>query len=526
MNTEFSFNKMINIKRTFKQLAYISVFNLLLLGTSQANAADIGKWQKFEASYQNTTYAANPFDLTFTATFTHTQTSTKVTQLGFYAGNDTWKIFFMPTLLGEWTYVTSSTDSDLSGKTGSLNSVASGLPGRLKPSGNRWVLEESNKAEAPIIIPTRQWFKSTDTQNGISNFINWADNTVKARLIGTTLVYFLHEQAAVPYIKGKEGVEFNIPMWDRLNDHFDTMRDRGMGFYIMLYSDDAESPNNHGVQAQSEAEIRLLRYLVARFSAYPIVLWDSGIDIGETRTNSWIDWFADWMNSNDPYGHPVSSRVGGGSGGKTPNNAGFISDGAETLPEHTSLVSTWNAASRPIIFTDRWREDGGRGGFNRTKIRRAVWEAGLVGGTGVYISGNDNGGYLTTTYQSDFKAAPDVGIASAFFRDAVRQFGQLEPRSDLLSSGNAVLSAVPGKEYVAYLSAGGSVQISLAAGSYQAYWLNPRTGAKTQITGFTNVFNASDSQDWVLHIHDGSAIVIPDIITPTNVKLNITRPTN
>ena len=34
-------------------------------------------------------------------------------------------------------------------------------------------------------------------------------------------------------------------------------------------------------------ELRLFWYAVARFSAYPIVVWDTGIDIGETRSSQW-----------------------------------------------------------------------------------------------------------------------------------------------------------------------------------------------------------------------------------------------
>jgi hypothetical protein len=204
------------------------------------------------------------------------------------------------------------------------------LPGKLTRQGNRWILQDQSKHVAPILLPTREWFKRTNTGDGVDGLIRWADDTAGALLIGTTLVYFSQAQEEIPYIIGQEGEQFNIPMWDRLNSHYDMLRDQGMGFYIMFYSDDSESPNRYGITAKSPEEMRLLRYAIARFSAYPIVMWDTGIDIQETRSNEWIDWFADWFNENDPRQHPVSSRTGGGSGGKIPNTGTYFSDGSAT----------------------------------------------------------------------------------------------------------------------------------------------------------------------------------------------------
>jgi hypothetical protein len=252
-----------------------------------------------------------------------------------------------------------------------------------------------------------------------------------------------------------------------------------MGHYIMFYSDDGESPNSHGISSQSTAEKRLFRYAVARFACYPIVLWDTGIDIAETRSSSWVTWFVDYFNTNDPWKHPSSSR-GPHAGYPIPSNALYYSDGDRVLPTHSTVVSRWKSRSVPTVYADRWREnyaspfDGGR-----DKIRRAVWEVGLVGGTGVYVSGNDNGGYLTSNYASDFQAASDCGKRSEFFRDHIIDFGKLYPHSELVKSGNVILSADPDKEYVGYLGSGGACTIDLSAvsGTVTLKYYNPISGA-------------------------------------------------
>jgi hypothetical protein len=252
--------------------------------------------------------------------------------------------------------------------------------------------------------------------------------------------------------------------------------------------------------------MRLLRYVVARFSAYPIVMWDTGIDIGEARNHGWIDWFANWFNANDPWQHPVGSRSGGGSGGKHPDNGTYWSDGALVLPDHHAFVTTWKSRRVATAFTDRWREDYSRGNFDRAQIRRAVWEIGLVGGSAVYVSGNNNGGYLGADYASDFQAAPDCGYAARFFRNEINALESLEPHDELVSAGDAVLSAHLHHEYVAYLWRGGAVTLNFqhTAGLFDVRWYNPRSGQFTAAPGINGgakrEFLAPNHNDWVLHV--------------------------
>jgi hypothetical protein len=239
-------------------------------------------------------------------------------------------------------------------------------------------------------------------------------------------------------------------------------------------------------------------------------MWDTGIDISETRSNGWIDWFANWFNANDPWQHPVGSRSGGGSGGKHPQNGTYWSDGALALPDRRAFVTTWKSRQVATAFTDRWREDYSRGGFDRIQIRRAVWEIGLVGGTAVYVSGNNNGGYLDSDYASDFKAASDCGYAARFFRKDIKSLGRLEPYDELVEAGDAVLSAHLHREYVAYLRRGGTITLNLqhTTGMFDVRWYNPRSGQFTRAQsidgGTRQKFSAPDSNDWVLHVQKAS----------------------
>ncbi len=487
---------------------------LALLMPLSATAAEVPLWGRYEVVLPDTTYAGNPFDVELEGVFTHTATGRALTVLGFYAGANTWKIFFMPEAVGEWTFSTRSADPDLDGQLGSLTCVSSALPGRLAAEGNRWRFS-NGEYDAPILIPSREYLKSTEIADGVGDFIVWADDIVGARILGTTLVYFSHPEAASVYLPGQEGDAFNIPMWDRLNTHYDAMRERGMGHYIMFFSDDAESPSRNGIAPNSKREQRLFRYALARFGAYPIVFWDTGIDISEYRDQDWIHGFAKWFNTYDPWQHPVSSRSGGGSGGTQPLTGSYWSDGTAGLPDHATFVSTWLSRTVPTAFTDRWREGDSRGGWTRSKLRRAAWEIGLVGGSAIYVSDALHSGYLNSDYATVFDAAPDFGFASRFFRERVDQLGLLEPHDELISTSSAgtnVLAARLGREYVAYIGGGGgfSVDLSDAVQSLTAVWYDPRSGLTTPERTITvpsgeELFVPPGSGDWVLHINLGQS---------------------
>lgn len=489
-------------------------------------------YDTFEDTITNSNTYTNKFDFSeieLRGTFT-SPTGVVYNHIGYHAGNgyggqfgEVWKIKFMPIEIGDWDYTLTWSDGT-PGTSGTFTAIANNIPGRLLTADvRRWKLENSNY-DIPIMVPTRQWFKRMNTGHGIDNFIRWVGQTVRANIIGTTLVYFNHAQDEMPYIIGKEGVEFNVSMWDRLNSHYDFMRDVGMGHYLMFYSDDLENPSNYGITACSTEEINLFKYSLARYASYPIVIWDTGIDIFETRGGQscndidWVEWFTQFFSQNDPWQHPVGNRSSGGSGSYNPPSATYYSDGADTLPTHTTVVNDWQSRDIPTIYTDRWRENYGRGNFDPDKIRRAVWEVGLVGGTGVYVSGNNNDGYLDEYYYLDFIAAPQVGHAALFFRNAVRNFGLLTPHDELVVSGNSVtLSAFPGEEYVAYLAEGGSVSINIEAGMYESFWYDPKNGsfvADKIFDGGTDVsFTSPGSGDWTLHI-------VANTITPTPLPLN------
>ena len=60
-----------------------------------------------ELSFANKSWIGNPFDLMLTGHLT-SPSGKELTQIGFYAGNNTRKIYFIPDEIASWTYQTES----------------------------------------------------------------------------------------------------------------------------------------------------------------------------------------------------------------------------------------------------------------------------------------------------------------------------------------------------------------------------------------------------------------------------------
>ena len=502
----------------FLSVACLFLAQLATVATAEVPQT-VEKWGRFSVSYSNASWEANPFDVELRGVFT-SPTGRVLKQWGFYHGDDSWSLYFMPDEVGRWSFETVSPDPELDGKAGAFDCIPSGLPGKLVPDGNRWRLSDAG-GDAPVIwnppvADGVHWgFRGRPaTDPSVADAIRLAHDVVGARVISFHDLLIIPNgwarewpQDSVPYVVGREGEEFHLPFWDHLNAKLDALRDRGMGHYIMFYSDDELTPDRYGITPKSPAELRFFRYTLARLACYPIVLWDTGIDIGEYRDKAWIDWFAEWVNENDPWRHPTGSRSGGGSGGAMPRTATYFSTGGAEIPTRAELLSLLDRGV-PTAHTDHWRPFIRRGNWNHDKIRTVIWRCALSGGQASHPDYNQGpvdmaGVRVGSAY---------IGHATRFLREELRgDIADLSPHDELIVAGeNAILAANRGEEYVLYDLDGGTVTLDLshAAAPLTACWYNPRTGDATPIgavrKGGRVALGSPTSgpgKDWVLHLN-------------------------
>lgn len=561
---------------------FLTALLFLLAFAPRASSAAVPKWGSTEIRIDNSSTGSSPFDTDLVATFT-SPTGTALTVWGYYDGgtcsedgttrciddadcggaceNQQWVVEFMCDEVGQWSYTTASStrqvdfmgsnytlngDSDLDGMTGSVDCVASSAAGPLEPAGNRWRYRDSGEYIAPISYVSKYFIRENNPQgtgpggHSMTTFADWlVDNG--AHILGTNLlsrdeivdpisnsvsqedrIYvdesFSGAQATPDYDR------FYLPVWDRIEANTDLFRDRGIGSYVRLYADDDDEPT---MDEGSEDEFRLFRYAVARLAAYPTVIWDTGIDITEYRSSTWINAHTDWLLANDPWRHPVSNRDG-----TTPTNQTHYSEGDRDVPKFSSMVSKWSGRSVPTFYTDHWREDNNRGGWctttscsggpttfedgdNRYLIRGAAWQT-LVIPVGAIFSnryptdatpGKDR--YLTQEHYDTFLAAPDIQRRNEFMA-RIEDFANMTPDPELLTSGDNVLTASNGSsEFIAYAlkthSSTFTLDLSSASGAMTAYWFHPTSGTQTSIAGVsgggTHTFSPPNGDDWALHLN-------------------------
>ncbi len=98
----------------------LRLLSLLSLGVALLNAAPVTveKWGIFELELKGPA-EGNPFtEVRFSAVFTNGATTVEVP--GFYDGDGSYKVRFMPSATGEWRYETKANRWPLTGKLGSF----------------------------------------------------------------------------------------------------------------------------------------------------------------------------------------------------------------------------------------------------------------------------------------------------------------------------------------------------------------------------------------------------------------------
>jgi hypothetical protein len=326
-----------------------------------ARSQNVERWDRYTISLPNATYSGNAFELEVDATFTHTSSSTEITMPGYYAGSNTWKVDFMPTLTGGWTWTTSSPDADLNGKTGSLNCISSARKPPLIAEEKKW-----RRQGAEYVIPIGVFIYlshgagTTGEVEALADFLAEHNvNQVNFRICEADLCW--HSVAAKT---------FDLPFWETMIARVQELADHDIGVSLMLYSDDSATPT---YAAMSDEEQLLIRYTVARFAAFPWVLWNSGIDIREYRgSGAWNDWYGALVKSLDPYGHPVSSRPASSRDlTYMEDEHTFNSNGRRNSTIATAL-SALAASSTPMSNDDNFGEDKTDvNGHTPSDIRRA-----------------------------------------------------------------------------------------------------------------------------------------------------------
>jgi Protein of unknown function (DUF4038)/Domain of unknown function (DUF5060) len=291
---------------------------LLALGSllqAAAHAAEIAKWEVFEASWESTKAYANPFtDVEVNGVFQQGDKEWVVP--AFWAGGGKWTVRFAPPSVGEFNYRFESTDKanpDLNGNQQSLRVNANTGQNALVKHGFLRVAEDKRHFEHPDGTP---FFWLGDTWwKGLAKRLTWEgfqELTANRKAKGFTVVQIVcgvypDEGLFEPRWENEGGKPYLTRDFTVVNPVYFEFADRRIQHLVNAGIVPAivggwGRGDCSGMQMAGVAGIkRHWRNLIAHYGAYPTV-WILG---GESGGPEWTE-VGRYVQRIDPYRHPVT----------------------------------------------------------------------------------------------------------------------------------------------------------------------------------------------------------------------------
>ena len=278
-------------------------------------------WDRLELSFKHEAQG-NPFDVPLEATFTCK--GTRINVEGFYDGEDTYRVRFMPTKAGTWRYTLSSPAKELDGKTGTFEAVpATGSNhGMVETDGEHAFRYADGTRYYPFGTTSYAWLHMSKEvqEETLQTLAQTGFNKIRMCVFPKSYNLVKEEPALYPFeIKGitkdKKGNEVKVWDYERFNpayfQHLETCIGRlgqlGMEVDLILFH--PYDKGRWGFDAMpEETNIRYIHYLVNRLGAFRNVWWSMANEWDYVKAKTVDDWktLARAVVQADPYRHLCS----------------------------------------------------------------------------------------------------------------------------------------------------------------------------------------------------------------------------
>ena len=289
----------------------------LLLSAFTALAATTEQWGLFELSLSGPT-KGNPFiDVELSARFT--QGATTVETTGFYDGDGTYRVRFMPEKAGEWRYETRSNRVELTGRSGTLTVT----PAAAKNHGPVRVAHTFHFAYADG-TPFRQvgttcyaWTHQGDELEEVTlrTLASSPFNKIRMCVFPKNYDWNKNEPAFYPFAgtppKTWDFTRFNPAFFQHLEKRIAQLRNLGLEADLILFH--PYDKGRWGFDTMDAAsDDRYLRYVIARLAAFRNVWWSLANEYDFMKEKRETDWdrFGGIVQHDDPYAHLRSVHNG------------------------------------------------------------------------------------------------------------------------------------------------------------------------------------------------------------------------
>ncbi|MFT3786526.1 MAG: DUF5605 domain-containing protein [Tepidisphaeraceae bacterium] len=296
----------------------------------------------------------NPFiDVDLSAAFTH-ESGAVLRVRGFYDDEGVYRIRFMPTLPGRWSYVTASNAKALDGQRGEVSATA--------PTGNN---------HGPVRVANTFHFAYADgtpfKQIGTTAYA-WTHqgpelerqtldalrsapfNKVRMCVFPKNYAFNEVEPPRYPFVgtppTSWDFTRFNVDHFRHFEQHVGTLRDMGIEADVILFH-----PYDKGRwgfdRMDAASDDRYLKYVIARLAAYRNVWWSMANEYDFMKEKQPADWdrYFQITQATDPYDHLRSIH-----------NGFRIYDHNKPWVTHVSLQNGSALADfgRAVLYRDCW----------------------------------------------------------------------------------------------------------------------------------------------------------------------------
>ncbi len=372
------------MNRPTARLSIPCAFLCAFLWSALLSAADVERWGRYEVVLKAPA-SGNPFtDSTLRADFQFQHRT--VTVDGFYDGEGTWRVRFMPDEIGEWSYVTHSSIAALNGATGRFLCVkpSAGNHGPVAVSQTFHFAYADGTRYVPVGTTSYAWIHQGDALEELTlKTLSQAPfNKMRMCIFPKNYEYNRNEPQYYPFVRDAAGnndfTQFNPAFFQHLEKRIDDLRALGIEADLILF----HPYDRWGYSKMpGEADDRYLRYVVARLSSFRNVWWSMANEYDFMKAKTMADWdrFFRIVREHDPYNHLRSIH-----------NSGPMYDHGKAWVTHVSLQSSvekteelLNQYRKPVIF-DECKYEGNIpnrwGNISAQEMVRRFWIAAVEGG--------------------------------------------------------------------------------------------------------------------------------------------------
>lgn len=531
--------------------------------------AQLVRWEPYDFSFVAAATYSDTIVSRMTATFVGPD-NVSIQVPAYFSGGNTWKVRFSPTVTGAWTYSTSSSDSGLNGKTGSFNVVSntsSYARGLLKvDSVNKHHFVWENGArhfKLGYEIDNLGQMGHRTSSAGQSGFaaadhlLNTVANNGFTEVLVAAFAYDINSTAFNSHLKdgtydfGPAGItpwtgsiatpnfaQVNPTYWSNLDVIIDNLYRKGLAAHLYLRAQSNKYAGTQMPSGSSVNEDNYIRYVVARYQAYPNIVFDYQKEANGVSEAAHLSRLNVIRNAD---GYKARLRT--------------AHDGDKIT---TANLSNFNYRS------DQFHKNGNpySHAFDTSYVGYETYQSVIyqrdnmkVGGWPVYIAernyqaGNDNTGYFSTPGNSPdsmLEEAMEVVMAGGYYGyyyelqawdiikwddvpNGIQRFAnlahfikttkwyELTPSDGLIAGLGAKkkhLLAKPGSEYLAWVGNGfASISFSIAGvpsgSSLTAKWVNLENGQEFNLpsvgNGTTTFAKPSGFVHAMLHLSSGTS---------------------